>query len=181
MFAPSPAEILFSLEQHRPKLLVIYDDGFNYLTKMCLTNMREAAFEMAKMAKRKGCQVIISSSDSTDHTEQYLQQGADYVIIGEGEQTLLDITNALFSDQPQPANIPGLAYLHEGTVHKTLKRENLRELDTLPLPAWDLAGMDNYRQRWLNSKGYFSVNMGTTRGCPFKCNWCAKLDIWQPL
>ena len=63
--------------------LAIYDDGFNYLTKMCLTNMREAAFEMAKMAKQKGLQVFVSSSDSTDHFEKYLENGADVVILGE--------------------------------------------------------------------------------------------------
>jgi len=44
----------------------------------------------------------------------------------------------------------------------------------LPLPAWDLVEMDKYREMWLKSSGYFSLNMSTTRGCPFKCNWCAK-------
>ena len=34
--------------------------------------------------------------------------------------------------------------------------------------------MDFYRNMWLKHAGYFSMNMGTTRGCPFKCNWCAK-------
>jgi anaerobic magnesium-protoporphyrin IX monomethyl ester cyclase len=44
----------------------------------------------------------------------------------------------------------------------------------LPFPAWDLVDMENYRRMWLKSSGYFSMNMSTTRGCPFKCNWCAK-------
>ncbi|HSC38874.1 MAG TPA: radical SAM protein, partial [Chitinophagaceae bacterium] len=39
---------------------------------------------------------------------------------------------------------------------------------------WDLVNLEPYRQMWLKHKGYFSMNMGTTRGCPFKCNWCAK-------
>jgi len=43
----SPDEIIPSLKNETPKYLVIYDDGFNYLTKMCLTNMREAAFRLA--------------------------------------------------------------------------------------------------------------------------------------
>jgi len=50
----------------------------------------------------------------------------------------------------------------------------MKDLDTLPLPAWDLVDMEAYRETWLKSTGYFSLNISTTRGCPFKCNWCAK-------
>ena len=73
-----------SLEKIQPDFFVIYDDGFNYLTKMCLTNMREAAFKMIHLAKEKGCTVIVSSSDSTDRFEMYLNEGADFVLMGEG-------------------------------------------------------------------------------------------------
>lgn len=55
-----------------------------------------------------------------------------------------------------------------------MKRPVMRELDSLPMPAWDLVNMKDYRAMWMKSSGYFSMNMGTTRGCPFKCNWCAK-------
>ena len=50
----------------------------------------------------------------------------------------------------------------------------MRDLDSLPMPAWDLVDMGAYRKRWLKSSGYFSLNVSTTRGCPFHCNWCAK-------
>ena len=53
----SADEILPVLEARSPRYLVIYDDGFNYLTKMCLTRMREAAFAMAKYGKKQGCTV----------------------------------------------------------------------------------------------------------------------------
>src|SRR4051812_32110154 len=66
MFAHTPQEVLPYIQEQKPKFFVIYDDGFNYLTKMCLTNMREAAFEMIQLAKQNNCTVIISSSDSTD-------------------------------------------------------------------------------------------------------------------
>src|SRR5215470_11949317 len=72
MFASNPAEVIASIDKHQPRYFVLYDDGFNYLTKMCLTNMREAAFRMMKFAKERGCTVIISSSDSTDRYEEYL-------------------------------------------------------------------------------------------------------------
>ena len=50
----------------------------------------------------------------------------------------------------------------------------MKELDELPFPAWDLIDISPYRESWMKHAGYFSLNMATTRGCPFKCNWCAK-------
>src|SRR5882724_2023765 len=50
MFAHLPEEVIAPLEKMQPKFFVVYDDGFNYLTKMCLTNMREAAFKMIRYA-----------------------------------------------------------------------------------------------------------------------------------
>jgi radical SAM superfamily enzyme YgiQ (UPF0313 family) len=180
MFAYGPEEVILPLQQHRPDFFVIYDDGFNYLTKMCLTNMREAAFEMMKFARQMGCTIIVSSSDATDHFEQYLQEGAHFVILSEAEQTLAEListvnhNNAPNTLQTDYMGIPGLAYLHQEAVIKTLKREVMKSLDELPFPAWDIIDMEPYRKTWMRNKGYFSMNMATTRGCPFKCNWCAK-------
>src|SRR5205809_6130663 len=92
MFVSDPDEVIPVIELNKPDFFVIYDDGFNYLTKMCLTNMREAAFKMAKLAKERGCTVIVSSSDSTDRYAAYLAEGVDFVILGEAEQTLLELT-----------------------------------------------------------------------------------------
>src|SRR5471030_662600 len=94
MFAADPREVIEHLREFGPDILVICDDGFNYLTKMCLTNMREAAFSMIEIAKANGCTVIVSSSDATDHFENYLAKGADFIIMGEVEQTLLELVYA---------------------------------------------------------------------------------------
>jgi radical SAM superfamily enzyme YgiQ (UPF0313 family) len=174
MFATIPEEAEAYLEKHNPDFFVIYDDGFNYLTKMCLTNMREAAFSMCKLAKARGCKVIVCSSDSTDRYEAYLREGADFVIIGEGEQTLAELTDAIKNGVSDYSAILGLAYVNNGKAVKTLGRPVLKDLDSLPLPAWDLVDIDQYKESWLKHAGYFSLNIGTTRGCPFKCNWCAK-------
>lgn len=174
MFATGPETIAPVLDSFRPDVLVIYDDGFNYLTKMCLTNMREAAFRMSEMAKERGCKVIVSSSDSTDHFDKYLDHQADYIIMGEAEQTLLELVNSFRDKNNISDTIPGLAYRFAGSTMKTGRRPVMTQLDELPFPAWDLVNVDDYRNAWLKSSGYFSMNMGTTRGCPYKCNWCAK-------
>src|SRR5215831_8606312 len=174
MFAFAAEDVLPIIERRKPEFFVIYDDGFNYLTKMCLTNMREAAFRMCRLAKELGCTVIVSSSDSTDHYERYLEEGADFILIGEAEMTLLELVNAIGKNEKDLSSIQGLAYKHNGGVLKTPRRNVMKDLDALPFPAWDLVNLEPYRQMWLKSSGYFSLNMGTTRGCPFKCNWCAK-------
>lgn len=174
MFCHQPEEVNAALLSTAPQFFVLYDDGFNYLTKMCLTNMRQAAFSMCKLAKAQGCTVIVSSSDSTDRYGEYLKEGADFVIVGEAEHTLLELIDNIKDGESAYNEIPGLAFIKNGQPRKTPARPVLKDLDSLPLPAWDLIDIEPYRKSWLKNAGYFSINMSTTRGCPFKCNWCAK-------
>ncbi len=174
MFAEGPETLEQVLQSVKPDILAIYDDGFNYLTKMCLTNMREAAFRMSEMASQYGCKVIVSSSDSTDHFDKYLDHSANCIIIGEAENTLLEIADMLKAGKEDWTSINGIAYRQDGHTVRTAVRPVKTDLDSLPFPAWDLVDVEKYRQAWLQSNGYFSMNMGTTRGCPYKCNWCAK-------
>ncbi|MCZ6702266.1 MAG: radical SAM protein [Ignavibacteria bacterium] len=170
----SPKEIDSVIKNEKPKYLVIYDDGFNYLTKMCLTNMRTAAFELCGIGKNYGCQVIVCSSDSSDHFDKYLDHNADYIVIGEGEITLKSLLYELEKNNRDLEDIPGLAFRSNGKTVITEKRVVLKDLDSLPQPAWDLVDMEKYNEIWVNNHGHFSLNIATTRGCPFKCNWCAK-------
>jgi anaerobic magnesium-protoporphyrin IX monomethyl ester cyclase len=174
MFAHRPDEIITKLETFQPDVLVVYDDGFNYLTKMCLSNMREAAFRMQYLARQYGCKVIMTSSDAADHYEQYLDNGADFVIAGEAEYTLLELVQELNKEQTDVQHIPGLIYKLGDAAHKNIKRTVAKHLDELPLPAWDLVDIAPYKEVWMKKHGYFSINIATTRGCPYKCNWCAK-------
>lgn len=160
------------LDDYKPEVLVLYDDDFNYLTKMCLTNMREAAFQMIQEAKSRGIHVIVSSSDSTDHFEKYLEKGADEILMGEGDETLIELLEQL-REGKDTNNVDGIAFKINGEVVQTKKRKILTDLDALPLAAWDLIDITPYKKAW-EKHGYFSINMATTRGCPFKCNWCAK-------
>ncbi len=169
----SPSEIAQVIQDEKPTFLVLYDDGFNYLTKMCLTNMREAAFKMIGIGKNHGCTVIVNSSDSTDHYEKYLHAGADFIIKGEGELTLQELIKTLKEKKPVDI-IKGIVFKQENEHYTTPPRQVLTDLDELPLPAWDLVNIDAYKTVWKESGKPFSLNMATTRGCPYKCNWCAK-------
>ena len=173
-FADGPEEILPALNEKLPEYFVVYDDGFNYLTKMCLTNMREAAFKMIAYAKEKNCIVIVSSSDSTDRYEKYLDAGADFILLGEAEQTLLELVRTIDQKKEDLSGIQGIAFKKQDAYIKTSPRKVMKELDCLPMPAWDMLDIAPYKKMWLQHAGFFSINIGTTRGCPFKCNWCAK-------
>ena len=178
MLAESEAEWQAALAAHRPRCAIIYEDSFNYLSKMCLLAMRDAAFKMIEMAKAQGCTVILCGSDATDHAASYLQAGADFVLLGEGEGTMMELLGVLDGRSPQPfSQIPGLAYKKGGQICQNPRRPVLTGIDELPYPAWDLVDVEKYRRVWLANHGCYSMNMVTTRGCPYHCNWCAK-PIW---
>ncbi len=169
----SPDEIIPLLEE-QADYLVLYDDGFNYLSKMCLTAMRDAAFRMIQLAKTKVKKILICSSDSSDHYEKYLEAGADYVMLGEGELTLKELLFNLEQNEEAIPTMLGIAFNDGKNIVKNTRRPILKDLDILPTPAWDLIDIESYKSIWVNSHGYFSLNIATTRGCPYKCNWCAK-------
>ena len=100
MFVKGPEAIIHSLEKEQPDVFIIYDDGFNYLTKMCLQNMRDAAFKMIRYAKERGCLVVVSSSDSTDRYEMYIRAGADFILLGEAEISLLELLGEYSKNNP---------------------------------------------------------------------------------
>jgi anaerobic magnesium-protoporphyrin IX monomethyl ester cyclase len=170
-----------ALDRVRPDLVVLYDDSFNWFTKMCLSSMREAARRMVGEAHARGLTVMVAGHDAADHPELYLDAGASFVIVGEAEVTLGELVDRLASTPGGAAaviagaeDIDGLAFRQRGFVRKTARRKLLADLDQLPLPAWDLVDVERYREFWLRRHGYFSLNVVTTRGCPYLCNWCAK-------
>lgn len=174
MLAPGPNHVLAYLQRYKPRVVVIYDDDFNYLTKMCLTKMREAAFVMSDLATKHGCTVVVHGSDASDHVEEYLAHGANYVLCGEGEDTLVELLACLLRSNGMRDDIRGLAYVNGSSVHRTPPRKPRQNLDVFPFPARDLVDIEQYRSLWKKHHGYFSLNIVTTRGCPFHCNWCAK-------
>jgi radical SAM superfamily enzyme YgiQ (UPF0313 family) len=176
MLAQSEGDWADALDMHRPHYAVLFEDNFNYLSKMCLLRMREAAFRMIGIAKARGCTVIVNGSDATDHLDSYFREGADYVLIGEGEVTLGELLGRLEGrGQSKLEDIRGLAWQNESqAIIRNSGRAFIRDLDSLPFPAWDLVDIPRYRRLWSKHHGYYSMNMVTTRGCPYHCNWCAK-------
>lgn len=166
----NPEEKLKSaIQRLAPCLVVVCEDDFNFLSKMCLSRNRQLAAWTALAAHEHGCLTAVHGSDSTDHVDHYLDAGFDYVLIGEVEETLRQLATGR-----EPESIAGLAYRSESRTQRTIARPIQTDLDTLPSPAWDLIDLEAYRNAWVRQHGYFSMNLVASRGCPYRCNWCAK-------
>jgi anaerobic magnesium-protoporphyrin IX monomethyl ester cyclase len=171
-----PSEKFYAmLEKHRPKIVTVYEDDFNFLSKMCLTRMRDVAWEMAKAARAIGAIVIAHGSDSTDNPVLFLENGFDYVLCGEAEETLVQLCTALLDGRELP-EIDGLVRLDENgqSVQSPVRLTKNPAWAQLPIASRDLIDLEPYRSAWVKAHGYFSTNMVSSRGCPFRCNWCAK-------
>src|SRR5580700_5590863 len=173
-----PAEGFRSaLEQHRPRIVVVYEDNFNFLSKMCLTRMREVAYDILDASRKAGAIAIVNGSDASDHALDYLQRGFRCVLMGEAEWTLLEVVQSLLSNENAAfSHIKGLALLggKRDEVFRSGSRPLMRDLDALPFPARELVDLDQYQDSWRSAHGYFSLNIVASRGCPYRCNWCAK-------
>jgi anaerobic magnesium-protoporphyrin IX monomethyl ester cyclase len=167
-------EFRAAIAGHRPKLVAVIEDNFNFLTKMCLTRNRELAFRMCRAASDAGVPAIVNGSDAADRAVAYLHAGFEAVLIGEVEQTLKEVARVFVDGNDSRKEVAGLAYLEGGMVRRTGHRKPIENLDALPDAAWDLVDLESYRAAWRGARGHFSLNLISSRGCPYRCNWCAK-------
>jgi len=182
MLADDLGEYEHALGSVQPQVVLLYEDNFNFLSKMCLAKMRAAAHEMIAAAHRGGARVIAAGSDVSDAPEPYLRAGADITLKGEGLPALLEILRRL-DLAPEAASgtlvegVAGTATLAAAGVAAINGAKLLPDVELSERAAWDLVDMDRYRSAWLASHGYFSLNLAASRGCSFRCAWCSK-PIW---
>lgn len=182
MLADSVGDFVKVLNSTSPQLVVFYEDTFNFLSKMCLDIMRQAACRMVESAHQAGARVIVAGPDVSDSPVPYLCAGADVALTGEGLTSLMSLLPRLNAaiDTPTPAlvdQLPGVASLIDGKVVSSGGRSVLSGSRYPRAAAWDLIDVQRYRDMWIDHHGYFSLNMAASRGCSFRCAWCAK-PIW---
>jgi anaerobic magnesium-protoporphyrin IX monomethyl ester cyclase len=188
MVADGVDDFVRMVSEVRPGIVGIFEDNFNFLTKMCTVRMREAAHEMIRAAKAGGARVAVNGSDANDRPALYLEAGADAVIAGEVEDTALELFELWRRDPDAPlGGVNGLVLrsgdgpsgagavkADDANLVRTRVRATIAELNDRPLPAWDLVDVGRYRDAWTAAHGRLSWSMVTSRGCPYGCNWCAK-------
>lgn len=126
------------------------------------------AVRIAKLLKayNQDITIVIGGAHATSLPEECVQIDAfDFIVIGEGEQPMLELADSILRKKGNPFSVHGIAYKDEnGSIKYTTATLKSKDLDYLPYPARELLKMDRYYQ-----KG----SIISTRGCPYDCTYCA--------
>ena len=162
-FARDLTPLSRALRSERPQLVGVHTKTLTF----------DRSVEIAAEAKAAGAFVVAGGPDSATRVESYLDAGFDAVVPGEGELTLLELSQQVSAGHALGA-IPGLVQRREGQLVRGPHRPFLKDLDALPLPAWDMVDMERYLGEWQKRTGERRAAVLTSRGCPFDCSWCSK-------
>lgn len=99
----------------------------------------------------------------------------DYGVIGEGEETLPELMHTII-ESGMLDDVKGIVFRKDNTIFQTAPRPRIRNLDTIPFPAWDLLPgiIADYQQSIVRINRLPSISIVTSRGCPSKCSFCAR-------
>jgi radical SAM superfamily enzyme YgiQ (UPF0313 family) len=153
------------LQNTTPSVLGIYA---NLMT-------RKTIVDILKIAKLAGWQIVVGGPEPGAYVREYLDAGADVVVLGEGEITMEELLSALrHGSREVLCNVAGIAFLDEfGRVHRTGSRSQIADLDAQPWPARESVDIRRYMQTWRDAHGTGSLSFITARGCPYHCRWCS--------
>ncbi|HMI07894.1 MAG TPA: radical SAM protein, partial [Flavobacterium sp.] len=163
-FYSKEEQLAFILEK-KPKVVAIYT---NLMTKIEVVKL----IKILKSETYNFPKIILGGPDVSYNLENYLNTGADFLVIGEGEETTFELYQAIIHGS-ETSTVNGIAYLENGTVVKTAPRTKFRELDELPLPNRDAIPNEKYLETWKANHGESSMTISTQRGCPYTCKWCS--------
>lgn len=160
-----PADFRELLARERPPVVGVY----------CTLMTRGQALRMIREAKDVGAFVVVGGPEPTNYVEEYLDRGADAIVIGEGEQTLEELLPRLAGSAPRALEqVAGLAFRgDDGAIVRTAARPGVKDLDALPFPDRAAIDIPAYLRVWREHHGVGPVSLITARGCPFTCNWCS--------
>lgn len=174
MYGLTPEETVARIDDDAEIIGVAFGFSFEWPACRDLTKLIRERFPDALL--------IGGGEHVTAVPEQSLRESAlDIAILGEGEETALEICKAFEAGELDPSTILGAAYIdNEGNAIINDRRPRKRDLDDIPLPAWDIMPIGNYMDR-----GYgFGINRGrsmpvlASRGCPYQCTFCSNPAMW---
>src|SRR5262245_36132660 len=161
------AELVTLLERERPRVAGIY---CNLMTK-------RNVLRIAAECRRLGILVVLGGPEPPHYAEPYLDNGADLIVVGEGEQTLEELLPRLLARPAgrHLADVHGLVYRDDaGRMVRTPARALIQDLDAQPLPDRGAVEIQRYLDAWRSRHGMGSVSLTTARGCPYTCRWCSR-------
>jgi anaerobic magnesium-protoporphyrin IX monomethyl ester cyclase len=163
-FSTQDEQLQFILSK-KPQVICIYT---NLMTKIEVIKL----IKIIKSDKYNYPKIVLGGPDVSYNIENYLKAGADFLVVGEGEETTFELYEAILS-KADFKTINGLAFLENDSIIKTPARVKIKELDELPLPNREAINMQNYLDTWKKNHGQSSMTISTQRGCPYTCKWCS--------
>jgi len=123
---------------------------------------------------RPNTRIIVGGSVATSIPDLFLERNeVDAIVIGEGELTAAELVTALI-DGRDISTIDGIGFRADGENIFTRARPMIEDLDTIPMPAWDLLPMGVYLENPVVGVGR-DVDVVSSRGCPFGCTYCYRI------
>src|SRR6202046_1096712 len=161
----SRKQLLALLQQGPPKVLGVYA---NLMT-------RSNVIEILRVARQAGWQTVVGGPEPGAYVSEYLDAGADVVVIGEGELTMEELVPALgFHSLGALHRVDGIVFRDsDGSIVRNKPRQQIRDLDAQPWPDRQLIDFSRYVKTWREHHGQGSVSLITARGCPYHCRWCS--------
>lgn len=163
-FSSQQEQLNFILEK-QPKVICIYT---NLMTKIEVVRL----VKILKTEKYNHPKIILGGPDITYNVENYLNTGADFLVIGEGEETTFELYKTIQSNG-NFHKIDGIAFMENNKVIQTNSRTKIKDLTDLPLSNREAINMQRYLDTWKQNHGQSSMTISTQRGCPYTCKWCS--------
>jgi anaerobic magnesium-protoporphyrin IX monomethyl ester cyclase len=137
-------------------------------------SMKNKSLEFARLLKNN-CEFLVAGGPLPTTNPELFLQDFDIVVLGEGEQTMLEIALQA-QTQGDLSNVKGIVYREKdkGHVRTTLERSEIEDLDSLPFPLRDLFDNNAYKNYYSEKFGYTTTAIMTSRGCPFSCDFCSR-------
>lgn len=157
----------------QPDVVAIYT---NLMTKVNVLKIIDLIHSQPKLSKTK---IILGGPEVKNHAQNFLMYGADILVFGEGENTMLELVQHIESGTAFNG-IRGIGFKDDkGQIIKTEERPLNKELDDLPMPNRGKVDLTKYIQTWKSHHGYSTINLSTMRGCPYTCRWCSRAVYGQ--
>lgn len=121
---------------------------------------------------------IIGGHGPSPEPEFFLKKtAADVAVIGEGEDTIVELLGCLSGRKPLDS-VKGIAFLEGGKIRINERRPLIKDIDSIPFPAFDLFPIEYYRLLRMPhaSNSDFAMPVLSGRGCTFRCNFCYRMD-----
>jgi len=163
------------LLDQRPEVVGIYT---NLMTKLNVLRIIRFIKSREELQHTK---IILGGPEVRNHAIKFLEHGADFIVFGEGEQTMLELVQYLEGTFTGTlTDIEGISYLdkEKGFVQNR-ERTKLKSVDVLPFPNRYKVNLSLYFDAWKGRHGTSAISVSTMRGCPYSCKWCSRAVYGQ--